>query len=334
MRLRTAPKAGSSPATGLSTAPAVAMAKAVRELGCRCSYRPARAAQAEKLAVEFVAAAAAQAWLGEDDHAQPTSSTCAVPKSSPLPRCRASPSAPGGQLIQATDQWVGVKGARLPCSTMRRCAPRRSPAGCARADTRPACSRAAAAAAQTFHWRRAPSRRLLPATEPAAYLHGEAAQALAARQPAASSICGRAEPIARATSPSAIWSIRPRIGAAAADAAKTVLLVAEEPAIARLAAIDLAEAGCRDVRGLGGATRGMGGSRPGDGRDAPPSRGMRPASISCSSRPSATRARPRPPSSAPVSRLGGRLDRSARCPGTRRLPHCLGGTGTRLASAP
>ena len=45
----------------------------------------------------------------------------------------------------------------------------------------------------------------------------------------------------------AIWSIRPRLGAAA-GAGKTVLLVAEEAAIARLAATDLGEAGCTDVR--------------------------------------------------------------------------------------
>src|SRR5262249_42922970 len=46
----------------------------------------------------------------------------------------------------------------------------------------------------------------------------------------------------------AVWSIRPRIGAACPPPGKSVLLVAEEPAVADLAAIDLREAGAEDVR--------------------------------------------------------------------------------------
>jgi rhodanese-related sulfurtransferase len=60
--------------------------------------------------------------------------------------------------------------------------------------------------------------------------------------------------------PQARWSIRPRI-AAAADRAKPVVLVADEPAVAALAAIDLAEAEVKDVRLLDGgheAWRGAG----------------------------------------------------------------------------
>src|SRR5262249_10649389 len=48
-----------------------------------------------------------------------------------------------------------------------------------------------------------------------------------------------------------VWSIRPRIGAAAAGA-QAVVLIADEPAVAALAARDLAEAGCKDVRLLAG----------------------------------------------------------------------------------
>ena len=47
------------------------------------------------------------------------------------------------------------------------------------------------------------------------------------------------------------WSIRPRI-AAIADRTKPVVLVADDPAIAALAAIDLGEAGAKDVRVLAG----------------------------------------------------------------------------------
>jgi rhodanese-related sulfurtransferase len=49
----------------------------------------------------------------------------------------------------------------------------------------------------------------------------------------------------------AAWSIRPRI-AKAADAGKTVVLVADQPEIAALAALDLTEAGVGDVRPLAG----------------------------------------------------------------------------------
>ena len=49
----------------------------------------------------------------------------------------------------------------------------------------------------------------------------------------------------------AVWSIRPRV-ATDATAASAVVLVADEPEIAALAALDLAEAGVRDVRVLSG----------------------------------------------------------------------------------
>ena len=49
----------------------------------------------------------------------------------------------------------------------------------------------------------------------------------------------------------AVWSIRPRL-AAAADRTKPTVLVADDPAIAALAACDLGEAGCCDVRLLDG----------------------------------------------------------------------------------
>src|SRR5262249_57326451 len=46
----------------------------------------------------------------------------------------------------------------------------------------------------------------------------------------------------------ATWSVRPRLAAAVADKAKTIALIADDAAIAQLAALDLAELGCGDVR--------------------------------------------------------------------------------------
>ena len=50
----------------------------------------------------------------------------------------------------------------------------------------------------------------------------------------------------------AVWSIRPRIARAIADRSRTMVLVADQPEIAALAALDLADAGCADVRLLSG----------------------------------------------------------------------------------
>ena len=50
----------------------------------------------------------------------------------------------------------------------------------------------------------------------------------------------------------AIWSIRPRVATAAGDTKKTVVLVADAPQMAQLAARDLAEAHFADVRLLEG----------------------------------------------------------------------------------
>jgi cystathionine beta-lyase len=52
----------------------------------------------------------------------------------------------------------------------------------------------------------------------------------------------------------ATWTIRPRVAAdvGRVGAAKTIVLVADDPSVAALAAIDLKEAGAQDVCGLAG----------------------------------------------------------------------------------
>jgi rhodanese-related sulfurtransferase len=52
--------------------------------------------------------------------------------------------------------------------------------------------------------------------------------------------------------PGSRWSIRTRIAADAAGAKTTVVLVAEEPGVARVAATELLDAGIRDVKVLAG----------------------------------------------------------------------------------
>src|SRR5262249_10876134 len=69
-------------------------------------------AVAEKHGVPYVAPAAAQAWVGD---AARTTYLLDVRTAEEFAgdRVPGFVHAPGGQLIQATDQWVGVKGARL-----------------------------------------------------------------------------------------------------------------------------------------------------------------------------------------------------------------------------
>jgi rhodanese-related sulfurtransferase len=49
----------------------------------------------------------------------------------------------------------------------------------------------------------------------------------------------------------AVWTIRPRIGTERSPAG-TIILVADEPAVAALAALDLVEAGAKEIRLLAG----------------------------------------------------------------------------------
>lgn len=157
--------------------------------------------------------------------------------------------APGGQLIQATDQWVGVRGARLVLLDSEEV---RAPVAAAwlRQLGHEACVLAggvAAAAGLTWQRRtRAPKLPALKAVAPRAAadaLRDETAQAIDLRP----SMTFR-----RGHIPQAVWSIRPRIATAVADRAKVVILIADEPDVAAIAAIDLAEAGCTDIRLLDG----------------------------------------------------------------------------------
>ena len=147
--------------------------------------------------------------------------------------------APGGQLVQATDQWVGVKGARLVLLDEEGV---RAPviAGWLRQLGHEACvlEGGVAAAAQV-----ARPQRAIASTPPAPAALTPAAVADALRAGTAQvvdlrpAMTYRAGHIAQAR-----WSIRPLIANAVADTSKTIALVADERGVAALAALDLAEA--------------------------------------------------------------------------------------------
>ena len=156
--------------------------------------------------------------------------------------------APGGQLVQATDQWVGVRGARLVLVDAEGV---RAPVTAAwlRQLGHEACVlEGGVRAAAELEWPRPtmPTPVLPPSIAPQEL-------SVALQQ-------GRVRVIdlrpgmsfRRGHIPEAQWSIRPRLEAAGREQGKAIVLVADEPALAALAAVDLAEAGHRDIRALAG----------------------------------------------------------------------------------
>jgi rhodanese-related sulfurtransferase len=157
--------------------------------------------------------------------------------------------APGGQLIQATDHWVAVRGARLLLADAEMV---RAPVvagwlsqlgheayvlegGIAAAGTL-APARPAVGAARS-------SIKPMADNEMSHALGSGAAQLIDLRP----SKAFRAGHIAHA-----IWSIRPRIARALDRGRKITALITDQPGIAALAALDLREAGATDIRTLAG----------------------------------------------------------------------------------
>jgi rhodanese-related sulfurtransferase len=153
--------------------------------------------------------------------------------------------APGGQLVQATDQWVGVRGARLVLVDAEGV---RAPVTAAwlRQLGHEACVlEGGVRAAAKLAWPRPnmPAPVQLPSIavqELAVALHEGRVRIIDLR-PGISFRHGHI--------PEARWSIRPRLEAAHDQ---SIVLVADDPLFAALAAGDLAEAGHRDIRALAG----------------------------------------------------------------------------------
>ena len=157
-------------------------------------------------------------------------------------------SAPGGQLVQATDQWVGTRGARLVLcdDTQLRAATTAiwlrgmgHDAVVLGVDVARASDRSAVASVAGI----APTA--LPSVSPqdAAHLVTQGA-VLVDLNPSMS--------YRKAHIEGARWGIRPRPGALRLLAGTRLILVCAEPAVAKLAAVDLAEAGMTIVGQLTG----------------------------------------------------------------------------------
>ncbi len=197
--------------------------------------------------------------------------------------------APGGQLVQAADQWIGTRGARvvlLDEELVR--APMTAQWLRQQGHDAHVLDGGVAAGAELAGMVSAASPPVIPEAEPQARLSGTSRDEsslprsrfgalLAHRSHRSDRDDGYPAPIApeelkerlsegrvrlvdlrpgmsyrKEHIDGATWSIRPRIAAAIADPTKPVVLIGDQPGLVGLAMIDLEEAGMRNVRELAG----------------------------------------------------------------------------------
>jgi rhodanese-related sulfurtransferase len=219
------------------------------DANARAEMRARARRHADKHKVGLVSAQTIAAWLADEGR---TTYLLDVRTEEEV-RARPVPGfahAAGGQLVQATDQWVGVKGARIVVADDELV---RAPmvAAWLRQLGHEAfvLEERAAAAALAGGARESKADDVLPrlrqenAPEVQQLLSAKQARVLDLR----ASVDYRAGHI-----PGAMWSIRPLVVAAISGSALPVILVADDPLLARAAALDLSEAGMADVRLLEG----------------------------------------------------------------------------------
>jgi rhodanese-related sulfurtransferase len=211
------------------------------------ALRACARALAESRGVRFVGAGEVESWLADASR-----TTYLFDVRTPEEVARSVSGlvhAPGGQLVQATDQWIGTRGARVVLVDEEEV---RAP--------------------MTAQWLRQLGHEayVLEGGIAAARKLGRLRNATVLRLPSPGTIApeGLAEQLReggvqlidlrsgmsyrKAHIDGAVWSIRPRIAAAVRDPAVPVVLIGDEPGDVALAAMDLADAGVGDVRLLAG----------------------------------------------------------------------------------
>ena len=210
------------------------------------STLPAQQAAARKLmgrfSVKSVAPKDMEAWLKEPDR---TTYLCDIrtPEEFQAGSIPGALHAPGGQLIQATDQWVGVRNARIVLIDGGENV--RAPVvaswlkqlGC------DVCVLEGGIGAGLSGSQPAkPALPALPSISPA-----DLERTLDAGNCAVFDL-GASMNFRKAHIPGSRWSIRSRLAARARGTKGTIILVSGDPDIARVAAVDLMEAGITDIR--------------------------------------------------------------------------------------
>lgn len=221
--------------------------------------RERAAAHAKKHGVGTVGAADVCAWLGDRMRTTYLLDVRTAEEVAARP-FHGFEHAPGGQLQQATDLWVGVKGARLVLADGD-----------------------AIRAPMVAAWLRQLGHEAY-VLQPSANTEEIAAAIPADRAPRGpDALTGRAKQLRTTTDvdlaalarsggvvldlrssqafrdghiPGSVWSIRPRLAQAVAKGGSPVVLVADRPEVAAAAGLDLADLGIRDVSILAGGLQG------------------------------------------------------------------------------
>jgi len=155
--------------------------------------------------------------------------------------------APGGQLVQATDQWVGIRNARIVLIDGGEQV--RAPVVAAWLGQLGCDAYVLDGGVRSGLRGKPPKKATLPPLPEIS-----AADLKRALDTGTCSVIdiGASLNFRKTHIPGSHWSIRPRVAATVHDAAGTIVLVADNPDIARLAAVDLTDAGAKDVRILNG----------------------------------------------------------------------------------
>jgi rhodanese-related sulfurtransferase len=198
--------------------------------------------------VRFVAAGQVTRWL-----ADPSRTTYLLDVRSPEDLAHSASGlvhAPGGQLVQTTDQWIGTRGARVVLVDDEEVRAPMTAQWLRQLGHEAYVLEGGIAAARGLAGVSDAAPLLLPSPVP--ITPGELAGRL--RESRVRLIDLRPSMSYRkAHVGGAVWSIRPRIAAAVPDPTKTVVLIVDDELdVAALAAMDLAEAGVHDVRLLAG----------------------------------------------------------------------------------
>jgi rhodanese-related sulfurtransferase len=220
--------------------------EAPKDAGIREAMKAKAQQHAERHGVTSVTPADAAKWLNDASRTTYLLDVRTAEEASAAP-IAGFRHAPGGQLVQATDQWVGVRGARIVVADGEMI---RAPMVAAwlrqlgheayvlDGNGHAGASDARSARAESVP----PDVKPIGVAEAATKLERGGARIVDLRSSAAWS-AGHI--------PGSVWSIRPRI-ASAVDASGPVILVADDAMVARAAALDLSEAGVSDVWRLEG----------------------------------------------------------------------------------
>jgi rhodanese-related sulfurtransferase len=201
---------------------------------------------AERFAVRSASAALVRKWLREPDR---TTYLCDVrtPEEFAAGSIPGSVHAPGGQLIQATDQWVAVRNARIVLIDGGETVRAPVVASWLKQLGYDSCVlEGGVKSGLSGSLPPPPALPVLPRMSPADLKHAVDAGRCTVFD------LGASMRFRKAHVPGSRWSIRPRLAVDAVRAGGTVALVAEEPDVARLGATELLDAGMKDVKLLDG----------------------------------------------------------------------------------